>query len=453
MHDIGKNIVSVVLACNNYEVIDLGVMVPCEKILAAAPGADVIGLSGLITPSLDEMARVAAEMERRGLTQPLLVGGATTSGAHTAVKIAPAYSGVVCHAVDASRVAGVLGSLLNRETRTRFVSELREKQRRARESHERQRRGQTLLTISEARARAFRTDWAAAEIAAPPFTGARVLREVTVSDLAPLIDWSPFFHAWELRGRYPQILTDATVGEQARELFADARELLGKITRENLLKPEGVYGFFPANSDGDDLRLFGADGELIHTALTLRQQMDKAEGANYALADFIAPLTAGRRDWLGAFAVTSGAAAASLSAEFERSGDDYSAILLKALADRLAEAFAEWLHRRVREEWGFGGTERSIRPAPGYPACPDHSEKVGLFRLLEVERQTCIRLTENMAMTPAGSVSGWYFAHPQAGYFGVGRVGQDQCEDYRRRKQAADGDSVDLDKWLNPLMV
>ncbi|MDR1190717.1 MAG: methionine synthase [Verrucomicrobiales bacterium] len=451
VHDIGKNIVGVVLACNNYEVVDLGVMTPLEKILAAARDADAVGLSGLITPSLEEMTRVAAELERQGLRVPLLVGGATTSAAHTAVKIAPAYGGPVCHVADASRVAGVVGRLLNPQTRAVTVSELRAQQARAREFHEQQRRGQTLLTLGEARARAFRPDWAAADIATPAFTGARAVRDVTVSDLAPLIDWSPFFHAWELRGRYPQILEN----NAARELFADAQELLGEIIRENWLRPEGVYGFFPAISDGDDIRVTGADGEIV--VHTLRQQMDKSYKSyptyNYALADFIAPLTAGQPDYLGAFAVTAGVETARRSAEFEKHGDDYSSILLKTLADRLAEAFAELLHQRARVDCGFGGAERGIRPAPGYPACPDHSEKRGLFKLLAVERHTGIRLTENMAMTPEASVSGWYFAHPQAKYFGVGRIGRDQYEDYRRRKQAGDGQPVNLDQWLNPLML
>jgi 5-methyltetrahydrofolate--homocysteine methyltransferase len=467
VHDIGKNIVGVVLACNNYEVIDLGVMVPCERILEVArvEGADVIGLSGLITPSLDEMARNAAEMESRGLAVPLLIGGATTSPAHTAIKIAPGYSGPTCHVVDASRVVGVMSRLLNVETRTQFVSELRERQQEARELYARRQQAQPLIGIAQARAGAFKTDWARSDIAVPSFTGVRVVRDVTVGSLAPFIDWSLFFHAWELRGRYPGILEDERVGAQARELFADAQSMLALMVRENWLKPQAVYGFFPANGDGDDIRLFSPDGgEVIHTVHTLRQQMEKAQ-PHYALADFVAPLTAGRRDYLGAFAVTSGVETESLAGEFEKRSDDYSAILLKALADRLAEAFAEYLHRRAREDWGFGkeeqlgnneligGKYRGIRPAPGYPACPDHSEKTGLFRLLQVERNTCIRLTENLAMTPGGSVSGWYFAHPQARYFGVGRIGRDQFEDYKRRKLSAVGESLDLDKWLNPLMI
>jgi 5-methyltetrahydrofolate--homocysteine methyltransferase len=470
VHDIGKNIVGVVLACNNYEVIDLGVMVPCEKILETAKveNADVIGLSGLITPSLDEMVHNAAEMERRGLGVPLLIGGATTSPAHTAIKIAPSYSGPTCHVVDASRVVGVMSRLLNKETRPQFVSELREKQQQAREFHAKHQQSQTLITIEQARADAFKTDWRKSDIAVPSFTGVRVVKDVTVSDLVPFIDWSPFFHAWELRGRYPKILEDETVGAQARELFADAQNMLALMVKENWLKPQAVYGFFPANSEGDDIRLFNpANGEVIHTVHTLRQQMEKQDKASphYALADFIAPLAAGRRDYLGAFAVTSGAETELLAKEFEKQADDYSAILLKALADRLAEAFAEFLHKCAREDWGFGKGEQlandelidekycGIRPAPGYPACPDHSEKTGLFRLLQVERNTCIRLTENLAMTPGSSVSGWYYAHPQAKYFGVGRIGRDQFADYKKRKQAANGGDLDLDKWLNPLMI
>ncbi|MDR1144618.1 MAG: methionine synthase [Verrucomicrobiales bacterium] len=466
VHDIGKNIVSVVLACNNYEVIDLGVMVPCEKILAAAKAeqADAIGLSGLITPSLDEMARNAAELERQGLTAPLLIGGATTSATHTAVKIAPACRAPVCHITDASRVGVVLARLLRPAGRDAFVNELRAQQQRAREAHD-QRQARQLLTLDAARAGAFRPDWAAAELPVPAFTGARVVRGVTISDLAPFIDWSPFFHAWELRGRYPRILDDATVGAQARELFADAQQLLTLMQREQWLRPQAVYGFFPANSDGDDIRVFNADGAVMHIVHTLRQQMVKPDGSpHYALADFIAPLTAGRRDYLGAFAVTAGAETEALALRFARNADDYSAILLKTLADRLAEAFAEYLHQRARRDWGYGAREqlandeliaeryRGIRPAPGYPACPDHSEKTGLFDLLAVGQHTCIRLTENLAMTPAASVSGWYFAHPQAKYFGVGHIGRDQYEDYKRRKQA-DGGAIDLDKWLHPLML
>jgi 5-methyltetrahydrofolate--homocysteine methyltransferase len=469
VHDIGKNIVGVVLACNNYEVIDLGVMVPCEKILETAKveNADVIGLSGLITPSLDEMVHNAAEMERRGLDVPLLIGGATTSPAHTAIKIAPSYSGPTCHVADASRIVGVMSQLLNKEAKPQFLAELREKQQQAREFHAKHQQTQTLIAIEQARAGAFKTDWANSDIAVPSFTGVRVVKDVTVSDLIPFIDWSPFFHAWELRGRYPKILEDETVGAQAQELFADAQAMLAKIARENWLKPQAVYGFFPANSEGDDIRLLDANGKVFHTVHTLRQQMEKQDknSPHYALADFIAPLASGRRDYLGAFAVTSGGETEALAKDFEKQADDYSAILLKALADRLAEAFAEFLHKRAREDWGYGKEEqlanddlideqyRGIRPAPGYPACPDHSEKVGLFNLLSVEQNTCIRLTENMAMTPGSSVSGWYFAHPQAKYFGVGRIGKDQYEDYEKRKQQANGASLDLDKWLNPLMI
>jgi 5-methyltetrahydrofolate--homocysteine methyltransferase len=469
VHDIGKNIVGVVLACNNYEVIDLGVMVPCEKILETAKveNADVIGLSGLITPSLDEMVHNAAEMERRGLDVPLLIGGATTSPAHTAIKIAPSYSGLTCHVADASRVVGVMSQLLNKEYRPQFVAELRQKQQQAREFHAKHQQTQTLIAIEQARAGAFKTDWANSDIVVPSFTGVHVVKDITVSDLIPFIDWSPFFHAWELRGRYPKILDDATVGAQARELFADAQAMLSKIAKENWLKPQAVYGFFPANSEGDDIRLFDASGQVFHTVHTLRQQMEKQDknSPHYALADFIAPLASGRRDYLGAFAVTSGEETEALAKDFEKQADDYSAILLKALADRLAEAFAEFLHKRAREDWGYGKEEqlanddlideqyRGIRPAPGYPACPDHSEKVGLFNLLSVEQNTCIRLTENMAMTPGSSVSGWYFAHPQAKYFGVGRIGKDQYEDYKKRKQDAKDQSLDLDKWLNPLMI
>ena len=462
VHDIGKNIVGVVLQCNGYDVIDLGVMVPADRILAAAKehGARVVGLSGLITPSLDEMVHVAREMERAGFTVPLLIGGATTSPVHTAVKIAPAYGSSVVHVLDASRAVGAVSGLLgagaaaaadtNRKKQALLVAE-----------HEK-RSSRPLVPLAAARARKPLFDWAHADLPVPAFTGARILGDVPLADLVPYIDWSPFFHAWELRGRYPQILEDAIVGERAQELFTDARALLDRIVKERLLSARGVYGFFPANADGDDIRLF-ADAERsrpLATLHTLRQQMEKPEGQPLeALADFVAPLSAGRADHVGAFAVTAGIGVDALCRAYEKDHDDYSSILVKALADRLAEAFAEMLHRRARADWGYGRSEsltpddllkeryRGIRPAPGYPACPDHTEKRTLFSILEAEAGAGITLTESFAMTPASSVSGFYFAHPEAHYFGVGRIGRDQVEDYARRKGIP---AAEVERWLSP---
>lgn len=467
VHDIGKNIVGVVLACNNYRVVDLGVMVPCEKILEAARAekADVIGLSGLITPSLDEMVHNAQEMTRQGFQIPLLIGGATTSAAHTAIKIAPAYRGVTCHVVDASRVVGVVSQLLNPEQREGFVRELREKQDYYRKEHAGRSQGQRLTPLAEARARRFTCDWAAVDIPQPEFVGVRDITEVRAADLVPFIDWSPFFHAWELRGRYPAILDDPRSGAQARELFEDAQRLLRRICEEDLLKPRGVWAFLPAAAEGDDVIIYRDDSrqEEWVRLMTLRQQGEKQQGKPYlALADFIAPLDSGRRDYLGAFAVTAGHGLEKLCQEFEQKQDDYSSILAKALADRLAEAFAEYQHLQARRAWGYGRAEsltndelieeryRGIRPAPGYPACPDHTEKAKLFALLEVSRRTGIHLTENFAMHPASSVSGWYFAHPEAKYFAVGNIGRDQVDDYARRKGMA---VEEVERWLRPYLA
>ena len=464
VHDIGKNIVGVVLACNSYEVIDLGVMVPCDKILQAARDhkADAIGLSGLITPSLDEMGHVASEMKREQFKIPLLIGGATTSSAHTAVKIAPKFDGVTCHVIDASRVVGILSKLLSAEGKAGFVRELDEKQAGQRDAHAKQQSTLTLLTLAEARKRRFDCDWQNVDIPVPAFTGVRAVDDVKLADLESYIDWSPFFHAWELRGRYPSILEDAVVGAQAKELFRDAQAMLRRMVDENWLKPRGVYGFFPAQRQGDDIELLDPEkpGRVIHRVCTLRQQNEKQAGRpDYALADFIAPVESGRKDYLGAFAVTAGHETEKLAAEFEKKGDDYSSIMVKALSDRFAEAFAEYLHKCAREDWGYGREEklsgedliaekyRGIRPAPGYPACPDHSEKPGLFRLLGVEEKTGIRLTESCAMWPASSVSGWYFAHPEARYFAVGRIGRDQLEDYQKRKKMA---ADEVERWLRP---
>jgi 5-methyltetrahydrofolate--homocysteine methyltransferase len=466
VHDIGKNIVGVVLACNDYEVVDLGVMVPCEQVLRMAreKQADLIGLSGLITPSLEEMAHVAREMERQGFELPLLIGGATTSRAHTAVKIAPAYHGPVVHVVDASRAVTVLGQLRNAEGRRELLAENRSLQERLRREHESRRAASPLLSLAEARARRTPLDWSGYEPPVPEFTGVRVLDPVALEELVPLIDWTPLFVTWELRGTYPRIFENPQWGARARELFEDARRLLDRIVRERLLTARAVHGFFPAASVGDDIEVY-ADATrsgLLAALPMLRQQSDKGRSEPcQALADFVAPAESGRRDFIGAFAVTAGLGSDALVAEFEADHDDYGAIMAKALADRLAEALAEWLHRRVRGEWGYGRDEqlsveeliregyRGIRPAPGYPACPDHSEKRRLFDLLGAEARVGIGLTESFAMLPAASVCGLYFSHPQSRYFAVGRVGHDQVEDYRQRKGLP---LREVERWLAPYL-
>ncbi len=463
VHDIGKNIVGVVLGCNNYEVIDLGVMVSCEKILATAreQQVDMVGLSGLITPSLDEMVHVAKEMTRQGFTVPLLIGGATTSKAHTAVKIAPSYGHATVHVLDASRAVGVVGSLINDEQRESFSAGVRADYDRIRQAH--QDRGQKVLrSLDEARKHKLPTDWAAADIPVPSFTGVRQIDRMPLRELVPYIDWSPFFHTWELRGRYPSILDDATVGPKAKELLADAQALLEEIIRGELLTARGVYGFFPANSAGDDIHLYRDQDrrEPLATFHTLRQQMEKpADQFNLALADYVASKESGRADYVGAFVVTAGIGVPALCAKYEKDHDDYNSIMVKALADRLAEAFAEWLHKQVRLEWGYGKTEdltnedmireryRGIRPAPGYPACPDHTEKRTLFDLLNAEAQAGVTLTESYAMLPAAAVSGLYFAHPEAKYFAVGKINRDQVEDYATRKKLP---VSEVERWLAP---
>ncbi|WP_083448359.1 methionine synthase [Nitrospira moscoviensis] len=463
VHDIGKNIVGVVLGCNNYDVIDLGVMVPCEKILAAAreQKADIIGLSGLITPSLDEMVHVAKEMTREGFDVPLLIGGATTSKAHTAVKIAPSYEAGVVHVLDASRAVGVVGNLVSQAQKPGFVNQVRDDYERLRQAHQ-DRGAKPLLPISQARANRFTSDWATLEMPPPSFLGVRVVADQPLGELVPYIDWSPFFHTWELRGRYPAIFDDATVGAKAKELFDDARRLLDEIVRKKLLRARGVYGLFPAASAGDDIELYrdASRAAVVTTIHTLRQQSEKPAGQpNLALADYVAPKDSGRSDHIGAFAVTAGVGLDELCTRFDRDHDDYNSIMAKALADRLAEAFAEFLHKRVREEWGYGKSEqlsnedlireryRGIRPAPGYPACPDHTEKRVLFDLLSVEATAGITLTESFAMLPAAAVSGFYFAHPDAKYFAVGKIGKDQVEDYARRKGM---DLRTVERWLSP---
>jgi 5-methyltetrahydrofolate--homocysteine methyltransferase len=463
VHDIGKNIVGVVLGCNNYEVIDLGVMVPCEQILAAARehGVAIIGLSGLITPSLDEMAHVARELTREGFDLPLLIGGATTSKAHTAVKIAPGYNHSVVHVLDASRAVGVVGSLVNTDLRVDFAKKVRADYDQIRQIHH-DKGAKSIWTLTRARANRFQSNWAEVDISIPAFTGVKTLPQQPLDQLIPYIDWSPFFHTWELRGRYPAIFEDSVVGPKAKELYDDALALLRKIVDQRLFTANGVYGFFPANSLGDDIEVYRDDRrtEVLTTFHTLRQQSEKPQGqSSFSLADFVAPKESGRADYIGAFAVTTGVGVDVLCKEFERDHDDYNSIMAKALADRLAEAFAEYLHKMVRDAWGYGKNEaltsddlirekyRGIRPAPGYPACPDHTEKRLLFDLLSAEQHTGITLTESFAMWPAASVSGLYFAHPEAKYFAVGKIGKDQVLDYQVRKGMPL--SV-LERWLGP---
>ncbi len=465
VHDIGKNIVGVVLQCNNYDVIDLGVMVPCARILETArrERVDIIGLSGLITPSLEEMSFVAREMEREGFTIPLLIGGATTSRVHTAVKIEPHYHGPTVHVLDASRAVGVAGNLLSDTLRDDFVSETRDEYRDVREQRIRNRPEQRRQPLADARRNRLAIDWRAVTPPAPCSTGLIVLDDYPLDDLVPRIDWTPFFQTWELSGHYPAILTDPTVGAAATSLFRDARSLLDRIVRERLLRARGVLGVFRANAVGDDIELYADDErrEQLAVIRTLRQQMLKPPGRpNLALADFVAPRDSGVADYVGAFAVTTGHGLDELAASFEAAHDDYNAILAKALADRLAEAFAERLHERVRREyWAYAPAEaldnadlihekyQGIRPAPGYPACPDHTEKRILFDLLRAESNVGITLTESYAMLPTAAVSGWYFWRPEAQYFGVGKVERDQVEEYARRKGL---DLPTMERWLAP---
>ncbi|MFP5229749.1 MAG: methionine synthase [Acidobacteriota bacterium] len=462
VHDIGKNIVGVVLACNNYEVIDMGVMVPAEKILerAKAEHADVIGLSGLITPSLDEMVHVAREMERLDFRLPLLIGGATTSRAHTAIKIAPHYSQPVVHVLDASRAVPVTTSLLSEDNKAAFVTQLKVEYAAVRKAHAAPK--QPMVPIAEARARHTPIEWKPEDIAQPSFTGVRLLDNVSLAELRTCIDWSPFFHTWELKGVYPRILDDEKQGAQARQLFTEAQTLLDRIVNEKLLTARAVYGFFPANATGDDVELYtDATRAAVQTKLHFLRQQANREGSEpcRSLADFVAPKATGLPDTIGAFAVTSGIGLMDLVQKFKAQHDDYNAIMAEALADRLAEAFAEYLHRRARQEWGYGCTEslsnddliaekyRGIRPAPGYPACPDHTEKGTIWRLLDVEAKTGIQLTESFAMWPGSSVSGLYFAHPQSRYFTVGKIDRDQVADYAERKGMT---LRDAERWLGP---
>jgi 5-methyltetrahydrofolate--homocysteine methyltransferase len=462
VHDIGKNIVGVVLACNNYEVIDMGVMVPAEKILdrARSEKADVIGLSGLITPSLDEMVHVAREMERLEFKVPLLIGGATTSRAHTAIKIAPHYSEPVVHVLDASRAVPVATSLLSEENKAAFVTQLRLDYAAVRKSHSAPK--QPMVSLATARLRRTPIEWRAEDIAVPSFTGVRVLDNFPLAELREFIDWSPFFHTWELKGVYPRILDDEKQGAQARLLFTEANALLDHIVDQNLITARGVYGFFPANAVGDDVELYshGSRATVQERLYFLRQQANR-EGTEpcRALSDFIAPKDAGLLDTIGAFAVTSGIGLKDVVEKFKAENDDYNAIMAEALADRLAEAFAECLHQRVRKEWGYGCAEhlnhadliaekyRGIRPAPGYPACPDHTEKGTIWRLLDVESNTGMLLTESFAMWPGSSVSGLYFAHPESRYFSLGKIDRDQVADYHQRKGMT---VAEVERWLGP---
>jgi 5-methyltetrahydrofolate--homocysteine methyltransferase len=462
VHDIGKNIVGVVLACNNYEVIDMGVMVPCEKILERAKleKADMIGLSGLITPSLDEMVHVAREMERQGFKLPLLIGGATTSRAHTAVKIAPHYSEPVVHVLDASRAVPVTTTLLSDDGKTAFVVQHRADYEALRKAHSAPR--QTVVSLETARARRTPIKWRAEDLPVPAFTGVRVLDNFPLATLRDFIDWTPFFHTWELKGVYPRILEHEHYGAQARQIFAEANALLDLIIEKNLITARGVYGFFPANAVGDDIELYTDDTrkEAIERFHFLRQQSNK-EGSEpcRSLADFIAPKETGLRDHIGAFAVTSGIGLKELCDRFRAENDDYNAIMAEAIADRLAEAFAECLHKRVRDEWGYGCAEglskadliqekyRGIRPAPGYPACPDHTEKGPLWRLLDVQANTGMLITESFAMWPGSSVSGLYFAHPESRYFSLGKIDRDQVADYSERKRMT---VAEVERWLGP---
>ncbi|WP_434046021.1 MULTISPECIES: methionine synthase [Sorangium] len=460
VHDIGKNIVGVVLACNNYEVIDMGVMVPCEKILERArqEKADLIGLSGLITPSLDEMIHVAREMERQNFKLPLLIGGATTSKAHTAVKVAPHYSEPVVHVVDASRAVPVTTSLLSEEGKPAFVAQHRAEYEKLRRLHSAPKH--KLVPIEAARANRTRIEWRAEDLPVPEFIGARVLEDFPLATLREYIDWTPFFHTWELKGVYPRILEHEKYGEQARQLYSEANALLDTIIEKRLLTARGVYGFFPASAVGDDVEVYtdATRKEVLERLHFLRQQTAKENGEpNRSLADFIAPRETGLPDHIAGFAVTAGIGLKELCERFRASYDDYNAIMAEAIADRLAEAFAECLHKRVRDEWGYGRQEdltkselieekyRGIRPAAGYPACPDHTEKGTLWRLLDVEKSTGIRITESFAMWPGSSVSGLYFAHPQARYFSLGKIDRDQVVDYHARKGMT---VAEVERWL-----
>ena len=462
VHDIGKNIVSVVLACNNYEIIDLGVMVPPEKIIAAAieHNVDIIGLSGLITPSLDEMVYLAKELDKRDIKIPIMIGGATTSRAHTAVKIAPQYRETVIHVNDASRAVTVAGNLLDHNNKI-YASDIRAEYDAFRETFLNRSRDKNFLTIEQARVNKLKLDWENYNPTKPNFIGTKTI-EVALDVLVPYIDWTPFFRTWELFGKYPAILTDEVVGEQATSVFADAQAMLQVILDEKKLTAKGIYGIFPANQiNDDDIELRDESGKVLEKFLTLRQQAQKTKGApNMAVSDFIAPKDSGKTDYMGAFCVTTGFGVDEWAAEFEKDLDDYNSIMVKALADRFAEAFAEYLHEKVRKEiWGYASDEslsaeamiaedyKGIRPAPGYPACPDHLEKPTIWKLLNVAEEIGVTLTESMAMWPASSVSGYYFGNPESKYFGLGKIKEDQVIDYAKRRSISTDKAM---KWLNP---
>lgn len=465
VHDIGKNIVGVVLGCNNYEVIDLGVMVPPEKIIQTAidEGVDAIGLSGLITPSLDEMVTVAKEMQRADLKIPLLIGGATTSRVHTAVKIEQHYTNdQTVHVLDASRSVTVVERLLGNH-KEEFVDEVKNDYQKLRSHHEKNRGRKTLLSLKEAQLNAFPISWKKEDVYQPKKLGITTYENYDLQELVDYIDWTPFFQTWELAGRFPNILSDEVVGESATKLYEDAQKMLHTIVNEKWLQAKAVVGLFPANSNGDDIEIYTDESrsEISIVQHTMRQQLKKAkEARNLALSDFIAPKTTGIQDYIGAFVVTTGIGIDEHVERFEKDHDDYNSIMLKALADRLAEAFAERMHEHVRKElWGYASDERfdneslikekyqGIRPAPGYPACPDHTEKPDLFKILNAQQHTGVQLTESMAMTPAASVSGWYFSHPESKYFGVGKIGKDQVEDLAKRKGMS---FEDMEKWIGP---
>ncbi|TGD57399.1 methionine synthase [Flavobacterium humi] len=462
VHDIGKNIVAVVLACNNYEIVDLGVMVAPEKIIAAAieHKVDIIGLSGLITPSLDEMVYLAKELDRQDIKIPIMIGGATTSRAHTAVKIAPQYRETVIHVNDASRAVTVAGSLLNSDKKI-YASTIRAEYDAFRETFLSRSKDKNFLTIEQARQNKLQLDWSQFEAVTPNTIGAKTIA-VELEELVPYIDWTPFFGSWELYGKYPAILTDEVVGEQATALFADAQQMLQQLLSEKWLQAKGVYGIFPANQvNDDDIELYDEHGNVLETFLTLRQQAQKTKGApNIALSDFIAPKNEGKPDYMGAFCVTTGFGVDAKAKAFEEQLDDYNSILIKALGDRFAEAFAEYLHEKVRKEiWGYASDEnlsnqdliqeeyKGIRPAPGYPACPDHLEKTTIWKLLDVEKKIGVSLTESMAMWPASSVSGYYFGNPESKYFGLGKIKEDQVANYAKRRNISTEKAT---KWLSP---
>jgi 5-methyltetrahydrofolate--homocysteine methyltransferase len=465
VHDIGKNIVGVVLSCNNYDVVDLGVMVPTEKIIEAAKRekVDIIGLSGLITPSLDEMVHVAKEMEREGMVLPLLIGGATTSRIHTAVKIDPVYSGPVVHVLDASRSVPVASEFINPDTRGAFKSRVKEEYVKLRSEHEGRQQAKNYISLPEARKNKVKINWSNTSISKPSFLGKKVLVNYPLEEIAKYIDWTPFFQTWMLFGRYPDIFKDEKVGVEAQKLFDDAQVMLKRIVAGRKLSANGVLAFYPANStETDDVQLYAKDGlNQLATLHFLRQQNKKAKDLpNFCLSDFVAPQSSGKEDYIGMFAVTTGIGLEKLVEEAKAKQDDYSEIMAKALADRLAEAFAELLHAKVRKEyWGYAANEnltaeemikesyQGIRPAPGYPACPDHTEKRTIFELLEAEKEVGITLTESFAMFPTAAVSGYYFSHSESKYFGLGKIEKDQVAEYAQRK----GMSLEeMERWLSP---